>query len=176
MVIDRVSFRITNLNVLSCLWGLIITRLIWPISARRKFKDGLSILWLRMGLTWKRDPLAMLLDGKSPHPYMDLREEFALHRFLARLEDLRSSAASEIDFRGPFPNEAYGRMLKSTGSMLDAFHAMNVIIMKDLTASEGEAELLKFTFHERAQLCSRISHLFQGNPTCLPSLIDFYLF
>ena len=118
-----------------------------------------------MGLTWKRDPLAMLLDGNSPHPYMDLREEFALHRFLARLEGLRSSATSEIDLRGPFPNEAYGRMLKSTGSMLDAFHAMNVIIMKDLTASEGETELLKFTANERAQLCSRISHLFHGNFT-----------
>ncbi len=116
-----------------------------------------------MGLTWKRDPLAMFLEGDSPHPYMDLREEFALHRFLARLEGLRSSASSEMDLRGPFPDAAYGRILKSTGSMLDAFHAMNVVIMKDLTASKGEAELLKFTANERAQLCSRISHLFQGD-------------
>lgn len=116
-----------------------------------------------MGLTWKRDPLAMFLEGDIPHPYMDLREEFALHRFLAQLEGLRSSASSEVDLRGPFANEAYGRILKSTGSMLDAFHAMNVVIMKDLTASKGEAELLKYTANERAQLCSRISHLFQGN-------------
>lgn len=116
-----------------------------------------------MGLTWKRDPLAMFLEGDSPHPYMDLREELGLHRFLARLEGLRSSASSEIDIRGPFADEAYGRILKSTGSMLDAFHAMNVVIMKDLTASKGEADLLRFTANERAQLCSRISHLFQGN-------------
>ena len=168
-MIGKVSFQITDPYALSCLWGLVVTRLIWPISARRKFKDGLSILWLRMGLTWKRDPLAMLVEDDSPHPYMDLREEFALHRFLAQLEGLRSSASSEFDLRGPFPNEAYGRILKSTGSMLDAFHAMNVVILKDLTASKGEAELLKFTAKERAQLCSRISHLFQGNSTGMVS-------
>ncbi|MCJ1395416.1 hypothetical protein MMC18_008302 [Xylographa bjoerkii] len=144
-----------------CLWGLIVTRLVWPISARSKFKDGLSLLWLRMGLIWKRDPLAMLLDGESPNAYMNLREEFQLQRFVSRLENLRSAAASEFELRGPFPNAAYGRILKSTSRMLDAFHAMNVVIMKDLKASDGEAELLRYTVNERAQLCSRISHLFQ---------------
>lgn len=63
------------------LWGMIVTRLIWPISARRRFKDGLSLLWLRMGLIWKRDPLAMLLEGESTMPYLNLSEEFALQRY-----------------------------------------------------------------------------------------------
>jgi len=62
-------------------WGLVITRVVWPISARRKFKDGLSVLWLRMGLIWKRDPLSTLLEGESDNAYMDLREEFALQRY-----------------------------------------------------------------------------------------------
>lgn len=145
-----------------CLWGLIITRLIWPISARQKLKDGLSLLWLRMGMIWKRDPLAMLLENESPNPYMDLREEFELQRFLTRLDSLRKSANSEIDLRGPFPNDVYGRILRSTGSMLDAFHAMNVVITKDPKLSENEAGILRYTTNERAQLCSRISHLFQG--------------
>jgi hypothetical protein len=51
--------------------------------------------------------------------------------------------------------------VEATNKMLDAFHAMNVVIQKDLTASEGEAALLKYTADERAQLCARISHLFQ---------------
>jgi hypothetical protein len=51
--------------------------------------------------------------------------------------------------------------MEATNKMLDAFHAMNVVIQKDLTASEGEAALLKYTADERAQLCARISHLFQ---------------
>jgi hypothetical protein len=46
--------------------------------------------------------------------------------------------------------------------MLDAFHAMNVVIQKDPRASEGEAILLRYTAEERAQLCARISHLFHG--------------
>ncbi len=39
---------------------------------------------------------------------------------------------------------------------------MNVVIQKDLHASEGETVLLKYTAEERADLCARISHLFQG--------------
>ena len=145
-----------------CLWGLIVTRFIWPISARQKFKDGLSLLWLRMGLIWKRDPVNALLEGDSTKSieYMDMREEFDLHNFLTRLEKLRSSASSEMDLRGPFPDAAYGRILKSTGSMLDAFHAMNVIISKD-PASKGEVEILRYTSNERNHLRARISHLFQ---------------
>lgn len=146
-----------------CLWGLIVTRLVWPISAREKFKDGLSILWLRMGLVWKRDPLAMLTEGDSPNAYMDLREELELHRFLLRLENLRSSAASEVDLRGPFPDAAYSRILKGTSAMLDAFHAMNVMIMKNPKATKAEAEILEHTVMERTYLSTRISHLFQGN-------------
>lgn len=145
-----------------CLWGLIITRLIWPISARQKFKDGLSLLWLRMGLIWKRDPLVTLLGGESPSAYMDLREELELQRFLTRLDGLRSSATSEYDLRGPFPEAIYQRILRHTGIMLDAYHAMNVVMKKDLKASQGEVEILKFTTEERAQLGSRISHLLQG--------------
>lgn len=144
-----------------CLWGLIITRLLWPISARQKFLDGLSLLWLRMGLIWKRDPLAMLLDGKSPNPYLDLREELDLQRFLASLEKLCNAAKSEVQLRGSFPEATYARVLRSTGNMLDAFHSMNVIITKHPKASNGEAEILKYTTTERAQLCARISHLFQ---------------
>lgn len=140
-----------------------MTRLVWPISAREKFKDGLSILWLRMGLVWKRDPLAMLTEGESPNAYMDLREEFELHRFLVRLENLKSSAASEVGLRGPFPAAAYSRILKGTGAMLDAFHAMNVMIMKNPKATKAEAKMLGHTVKERTYLSTRISHLFQGN-------------
>ena len=157
-------------HVYRCLWGLIVTRFVWPISARQKFKDGLSILWFRMGLIWKRDPLAMLTEGGHPNAYMDLREEFELHRFLSRLENLKSSAASEVDFRGPFPDAAYSRILRSTAAMLDAFHAMNVMIKKNPKATKAEAEILEHTAKERTYLSTRISHLFQGNHSqSLPS-------
>lgn len=104
----------------------------------------------------------MLTEGDSSNVYMNLREEFGLHRFLSRLENLSSAAASEVDLRGPFPKDAYSDILKSTGAMLDAFHAMNVMIMKNPRATKGEAEILRYTMSERAQLSARISHLFQG--------------
>ncbi|KAI9762528.1 MAG: hypothetical protein M4579_000331 [Chaenotheca gracillima] len=147
--------------MVGCLWGLFITRVIWPISARRKLKDGLSLLWLRMGLIWKRDPLSILIDGEPTESYMDLREEFELQRFLSSLDNLRKSAASEFELRGPFPDSSYEKILKSTGRMLDAFHAMNIIITKDLRASDGEKDILRYTSSERDHLCTRISHLYQ---------------
>ena len=116
-----------------------------------------------MGLIWKRDPLNMILEGGySPNPYMDLREEFTLQGFLSRLESVRGAAISEMDLRGPFPDTAYSKILKSTGAMLDAFHAINIMIMKNPKASKGEVEILKYTAGERASMCLRISHLFQG--------------
>lgn len=77
------------------------------------------------------------------------------------LDNLRGAASSEFELRGPFPSTQYGHIMESTSKMLDAFHAMNVVIQKGVTASEGEAALLKFTIDERAQLSARISHLFQ---------------
>jgi hypothetical protein len=143
-----------------CIWGLIITRLVWPISARQRLKEGLSLLWLRMGLIWKRDPLSILLEGEHVNRYMNLREEFELQRYVAKLQVLVDASKSEFELRGPFPHTAYTQILDSTEQMLNAFHAMNVVILKDLRATAGEEALLQATASERTQLCTRISHLF----------------
>ena len=81
---------------------------------------------------------------------------------VSRLDNLRNSAASEFELRGPFPQKEYARIMESTKKMLDAFHAMNAVIQKELKASEGEVAILNATTKDRAQLSSRISHLFQG--------------
>ena len=159
MILDITLHRVVAV-LCGCIWGLIITRVVWPISARQKLKDGLSLIWLRMGLIWKRDPLAMFIDGEHPNHYMNLQEEFELQKFLSTLEKMRESAKHEFELKGPFPDKVYGRILRSTGRMLDAFHAMNVVILKDLVVRKGELELLKATTREREQLCRRISHLF----------------
>ncbi|KAI4121831.1 MAG: hypothetical protein LQ338_006144 [Usnochroma carphineum] len=160
-IITEIAFHRVVAVLSGCLWGLIITRLVWPISARQKLKDGLSLLWLRMGLIWKRPPLECRLYGKTSNAYMDLAEESHLHRFLAQLEKLEESATSEINLRAPFPDELYKRLLGNTGGMLDAFHLMNVMIVKESRVSPGEAAILKSTSLERAQLSLGISHLFQ---------------
>lgn len=97
--------------MVGCIWGIVVTRLIWPISARRKLKKGTSLLWLKMGLIWKRGPLKTLLDSNlgdthKPYSYMSEREEFELRRFLAHLETLCTAATFEFELRGPFPAKA----------------------------------------------------------------------
>ena len=145
-----------------CIWGIIVTRGIWPISARRKVKHGIAMLWLKMGLVWKRGPLTCLLDESTPATYMDPHEGLEMQRFLAYLETLRNSATFEFQLKGPFPDKAFKTMLDATQRMLDNFHAMNVLILKDVKASDGEKEILKYTKREWKELSWRISHLFSG--------------
>ncbi|KAL9081671.1 MAG: hypothetical protein Q9159_007149 [Coniocarpon cinnabarinum] len=147
---------------LGIVFGLFITQSIWPLSARKKLKAGLSVLWLRMSLIWKRAPSSSLLDEGplGPPKYMDIREETKLREFRDFLNTLRTAAESEFRLRGPFPTEIYDDLLKSTGRMLDGFHALSVVLQKDVKATQGEAAILRFTSNEREKLAKRISHLF----------------
>ncbi|KIW05449.1 uncharacterized protein PV09_03338 [Verruconis gallopava] len=147
--------------LVGCLWGLIITRIIYPISARKKLKQGIALLWLRMGLIWKRDPLSILIDhDEERNQYMDIRESLELQRFLGHLEGLRESASHEFELRGPFPNDLMKKILEATRRVMGAFIAMNTIIVKDLKASPGEAELLRYAKDERTRLSAGVCHLF----------------
>lgn len=156
-----------------CVWGIIVTRIIWPISARSKLKDGLSLLWLQMSLIWKRDPLSTMINRKPVVPYLTAREKLQIERFIQNLESLQVSAKSEFELRGPFPEVAYRNIINRTRSMLNAFYSMNMEILKNLTASEGEISLLQYTTQERIQLSSRISHLLSG--TCFVPYLLFNL-
>jgi len=143
------------------LWGLVVCRVIWPISARKKFKEGLSVLLLQMGLIWKRGPLAILLRSDCSRSYLKSGEQAALQRYASRLDTLRASAVSEFELRGPFPFATAGRILASTNRVLDAFYAMSLVTQRHGQLSDGEKALLLFTAQERAQLCDRICHVFQ---------------
>ncbi|KAL7957487.1 Fusaric acid resistance protein-like domain-containing protein [Trichoderma compactum] len=143
------------------LWGLIVCRVIWPISARRKFKEGVSMLYLQMGLIWRRGPLAILLRSDCSESYLKSGEQVAMQRYANRLESLRQSAASEFELRGPFPMETYGRIMCSTNRILDSFYAMSLVAHRDRNLSAGERALLEYTATERAVLCDRICHVFQ---------------
>ena len=143
------------------LWGLIVCRLIWPISARRKFKEGLSMLYLQMGLIWKRGPLAILLRSDCSRSYLRSGEQQALQKYAARLDVMRKSAASEFELRGPFPSEQCARLMGCTQRILDGFYAMSLVTQRKGRLTDGERALLLYTADERAQLCDRICHVFQ---------------
>jgi hypothetical protein len=91
---------------------------------------------------------------------MSEREELELRRYLSHLETLRVAAAAEFELRGPFPNKSFQIILGATSRLLDSFHAMNVVILRELKASDGEKEALSYTKKEWTELSWRISHLF----------------
>ncbi|CAH0004839.1 unnamed protein product [Clonostachys byssicola] len=166
MIFDIAFHRVVSVTI-GILWGMIFCRLVWPISARRKFREGLAVLYLQMGLIWKRGPLAVLKDSRSLPDYMREGEQAALQRYAYKLESLRTSAQAEFELRGPFPNASYARIMRSTKHILDGFYAMRLIGQKRAQLSEGECALLDFTAEEREQLCQRICHVFQVLASCI---------
>ncbi|KAK5168811.1 uncharacterized protein LTR77_006120 [Saxophila tyrrhenica] len=158
-IFDIVLHRMVAV-IVGTIWAIVVCRVIWPISARQKLKDGPCILWLRMALVWKRDPLALLLLGEPRSSYMDIREEAELHSFLSYLDSIRGAASSEFQLRGPFRDKPVSRIIERTRRMLDAFHTMNVVISKNLQWTPGEAAVLRYTREQRFALSARISHLF----------------
>ncbi|KAI0171091.1 Fusaric acid resistance protein-like-domain-containing protein [Pestalotiopsis sp. NC0098] len=160
-VIQTIVYHRVIAVSLGILWGLIVCRVIWPVSARHKFKEGICVLYLQMGLIWKRGPLAILLRSDATDTYLKVGEQAAMQRYANQLQTLRNAASNEYELRGPFPGQAYGRIMASTQRLLDAFHAMSLVTQKHGRLSEGEKALLYHTAHERAEICARICHVFQ---------------
>ncbi|KAK9447680.1 Fusaric acid resistance protein-like-domain-containing protein [Limtongia smithiae] len=157
------EIAIHRLIAVSCgvLWSIFITMYIWPNSARATLKRKLSILWIRMGLIWKSDPLnSLVYRGEQPKPYITIQEEQRLQKSLLRMGSLVSAASNEFRLKGPFPAKSYQNIMKMTQSILDSYHNMNSMIMYDLHASERESEIIRRTVEERKELTSRLFLLF----------------
>ncbi|KAJ9422163.1 hypothetical protein QL093DRAFT_2306178 [Fusarium oxysporum] len=170
LILDIAWHRVIAVT-LGIVWGIVVCRVLWPISGRKKFREGLSVLYLQMGLIWKRGPLTVSLNKDSTHnntlDYMREGEQAALQRYAFKLASLRTAAKSEFELRGPFPDAAYGRIMRSTKNMLNGFYAMRLITSKRNQLTEGERALLEYTSTERALLCQRICHVFQVIASCL---------
>ncbi|KAG6213531.1 hypothetical protein E4U50_001193 [Claviceps purpurea] len=168
-LIFNITYHRVVAVVLGIIWGMIICRLLWPISGRNKFKEGLSVLYLQLGLLWKRGPLSMLVSTDHTLEYIREGEQVALQRY----ETLRESAKSEFELRGPFPNGPYSRIMYSTKHILDCFYAMRLLIQRHKNVSAGERALLLFTRDERVRLCRRICHVLQVLASCI--MLEFPL-
>ncbi|KAL3457723.1 transcriptional regulator of RNA polII, SAGA, subunit-domain-containing protein [Aspergillus heterothallicus] len=153
-VITKIALHRVVAVFSGCIWGVIITRVIWPISARKRLKDGLALLWLRMSLIWKSGPLSATYDLKQPTEFMTVRDKLEVERYISHLESLQASARSEFQLKQAFPDAAYTNLLARTRSMVNSFVAMNLELVKNMTASEGELAILDYTMRERRHLSS----------------------
>lgn len=126
LIVDIMYHRVVAV-MLGILWGMVVVRLLWPISGRRRFREGLAVLCLQLGLIWRCGPLGAVLETDAALDYMREGEQAALRRYAFKLESLRVAATSEFELRGPFPHEAYRRDMRSTKHILDGFYAMRLI-------------------------------------------------
>ncbi|KAK9313902.1 Fusaric acid resistance protein-like-domain-containing protein [Lipomyces starkeyi] len=145
------------------LWGVIITLYVWPNSARAELKRKLGILWIRLGLIWKSDPLSkisVLQDSISQSQYIGLQEEQNLAKSCLKLRDLVAQAGKEFRLKGQYPIQQYNVIIGVTEEILDAYHNVNTMILRATKSSELDTDIIRYTQLERKELGNRIFLLF----------------
>ncbi|KAJ5164934.1 uncharacterized protein N7500_006764 [Penicillium coprophilum] len=148
-----------------CIWGIIITRGIWPIRAWTKLNNTLHLLWLRLQFVWESDPLSTtaLAEANTAGRFMNSQDKVEIERLFSQLERLRMSARSEFEFKRPFPDAAYGNIIRRTRSIVDNFYSLDLILVNTPGLSESQCSLLGYTAAVRQQLSTYISHLLAGD-------------
>ncbi|ODV90972.1 hypothetical protein CANCADRAFT_31772 [Tortispora caseinolytica NRRL Y-17796] len=143
--------------VIGILWGIVITIYVMPLSARASLKNGLSKLWILLGLRWRADPLNSLARGDQvPKQYISANSESNLQNMVTLLESYLKFAPKEPRLKGPFPTDSYRKLLAWTRQIIDSYSSISVDISREPIASRLEAELLDRTLEERRELSSRI--------------------
>ncbi|CAI7601380.1 unnamed protein product [Penicillium pancosmium] len=142
-------------------WGIIITRGIWPIRARTKLDETLQSLWLKLAFIWESDPLNTISrDGANmPILYMNDHDKAEVEHLLSRLDPMQASARSEIELKEPFPDSAYGSVIRRTRDIVDNFHSMDLILSGLGAPSEGQLSLLQHTTTARQRMSDCIANL-----------------
>ncbi|KAE8378162.1 Fusaric acid resistance protein-like-domain-containing protein [Aspergillus bertholletiae] len=160
-----------------CIWGIIVTRGIWPISARKKLRSTLKVVWLQLGRVWESDPLARRITNPADVAvYMPPGDRLKIQGLLSDLENLRIAARYEIELNAPFPDVAYGKIIQHTQSIVDDLHALD-LQLEGMPPSEQELSLLRYTSSERQHLAGQISHLLGAiassiTHACPPNYVD----
>ncbi|KAJ5836386.1 hypothetical protein N7447_002412 [Penicillium robsamsonii] len=142
-----------------CIWGIIITRGIWPIRAWTKLNNTLHQLWLRLQFVWESDPLSTIAIASTPACFMNSQDKLEIERLFSQLERLRTSARSEFEFKRPFPDAAYGNIIRLTRRIVDNLYSLDLILVNAPGLSEGQCSLLMYTAVVRQRLSTYICHL-----------------
>ncbi|KAK9370374.1 Fusaric acid resistance protein-like-domain-containing protein [Lipomyces kononenkoae] len=136
-------------------WGVIITLYVWPNSARAELKRKLGIVWIRLGLIWKSDPLSkitLLRDNIVVSQDVGLREEQTLSKSLLKLRELVAEAAKEFRLKGPYPIKQFNFILSVTEEILDAYHNVNTMILRTSKSADLNTDIIRYTELERRRI------------------------
>lgn len=134
-----------------------MTVTVLPVTARSRLKKGLSIIWLRLGVIWKSNPLTIdRQDGKL----IGLIDQRGVEKIMNELELLLKQTPKETRLKGKFKINIYKKLLKSTERIIDSFQNINTMILIDTNVTKNELFVLNFTKKERFELENRIFLIF----------------
>jgi hypothetical protein len=144
-----------------CIWGIIITRGIWPIRAWTKLNNTLHLLWLRLLFTWETDPLSTIgrAEANTRACFMNAQDKSEIEDLLSQLEHLRTSARSEFEMKRHFPDAAYGVIIRRTRSIVNNFYSLDLILLNAPELSESQTSLFRHTAAVRQRLSTFICRL-----------------
>lgn len=145
---------------LGVVWAIVITLTLFPVTARSRIKRGLSILWLRMGIIWKRGALYKRRDEYGQDTLDGLRGLKDCHSIMNELRILLKQAPMEIRLKGPFPIEIYTRLMDGTEGILDAYENINSIVDIDPVLNPVESLVLENVREEMSELQNRVFLIF----------------
>ncbi|KAA8649298.1 uncharacterized protein ATNIH1004_005199 [Aspergillus tanneri] len=168
--ITKITLHRVGAVLSGCIWGIIITRGIWPISARKKLEATLRLVWLRLGRILQSDPLDKRITNPGvPMLYMTAQERLEMERLLSELEALRASARYEFELKRPFPDAAYCNIIQHTQAIVDILHALDLQLLSVTPVSEQEISILRYTMTDRQTLSGHITHLLEKMASSIKS-------
>lgn len=158
-IIFEIAFhRYLSVSV-GVVWAVIITLTLFPMSARARVKQGLTTVWLRLGLIWKSGPLTSSLGSDGPR-LVGLNGLQGCHKIHSELVTLHKQAPMEIRLKGEYQTAAYQTLITCTGNVIDCFENMNAIIDVDPMLSTTELAILGDLRNEIKELENRVFLMF----------------
>ncbi|TPX58693.1 hypothetical protein PhCBS80983_g02942 [Powellomyces hirtus] len=124
--IFEIAFRRGVSVTVGVVMGMFVSWYIWPFTARKALRLGLSGVIFDIGLLYSR--LVGLFDSAKEPTRQDMHEfledELELRLSLARLRILLEDTAHEPRLRGPFPTDSYARLIDGCSHILNKLISM----------------------------------------------------
>ncbi|KAI3405358.2 hypothetical protein KGF56_001855 [Candida oxycetoniae] len=156
-IIGEIAFHRFAAVSIGIIWALTMATCFLPNSARVRLKNGLSVLWLRLGVIWNSDPLEY---NPSSMTLVGFKAEEGTNKILSECETLLKQAPVEYRFKGKFQTQIYSKLLKETSAIIDAFQNLDLLIKVDPTLTPNEEYVLKYIEIERSEVEQRIFLVF----------------
>ncbi|CAK9438768.1 uncharacterized protein LODBEIA_P29920 [Lodderomyces beijingensis] len=156
-IIGEIAFHRFAAVSIGIIWALTMATCFLPNSARSRLKNGLSVLWLRLGVIWNSDPLEY---DPTTMTLVGFKAEEGTNNILSECETLLKQAPVEFRFKGKFPTQTYSQLIKESSAIIDAFQNLDLLIKVNPLLTSKEEYVLKYIEVERSEVEQRIFLVF----------------